>query len=82
MVELLYRLDQANLIHGDMKATNLIEHKERDSSQMVLIDFDGLAQGRSAKDRNRLLANWQDDPALLAAWTDKVVAKLGRNGAS
>jgi len=35
-----------------------------------LIDYDGLAVGRSNKDKTRFLANWDNYPQLKAAWLD------------
>lgn len=76
--ELLTRLQAARIIHGDLKATNLIERvntaRETEQRQMVLIDFDALSSGVSDKDKVRFMANWQDDPQLYQAWQAKLVA--------
>ena len=68
---LLAKLKAAGLQHGDLKATNLIEHVTHNNREMVLIDFDALKRGNADKDRARFLANWQEEP-LKSAWTQKL----------
>lgn len=64
-VQLLKGLRAAGLQHGDLKATNFVLSDE----QLVLIDYDAVTRGDHDKDRTRFLANWDDQPQLLNAWT-------------
>ncbi|MBT7335263.1 MAG: hypothetical protein HN856_12865 [Gammaproteobacteria bacterium] len=66
ITEVLLGLSAARLIHGDLKATNFVVYEQR----VALIDYDGLAVGRSNKDKTRFLANWDNYPQLKAAWLD------------
>lgn len=69
---LIVKLRDAGIRHGDLKATNLIEQRSHESTQMVLIDFDALSKGCIDKDKRRFLANWDYDPELRDAWEAKL----------
>jgi tRNA A-37 threonylcarbamoyl transferase component Bud32 len=65
---LFFRLKQLRCSHGDMKASNILS----DGQQLFLIDYDGTSEQHDAralqaalrKDKQRLLANWVEQPAL------------------
>ena len=66
--ELFRKLADAQVSHGDLKATNLL----RDGSLLTLIDLDAMRQHASTesylrawrKDRARFLQNWPEGSAL------------------
>ncbi|GAB1391892.1 hypothetical protein MASR1M60_00550 [Rhodocyclaceae bacterium] len=69
--ELFAQLTAQRIVHGDLKATNLLWHDDR----IALIDLDATRQHRNdtafrkawEKDRARLLRNWPADSVLYAA---------------
>lgn len=69
IVTLLKQLQKARIVHGDLKATNIILH----GNVPYIIDLDALQQISSVdkyqhllqKDQQRFLANWQDKPEVL-----------------
>jgi len=69
-VEILQHLQAAHLQHGDLKATNFVIHNDR----LSLIDYDALQEGSVAADVQRFLANWQDEPDMLKAWQEQLLA--------
>lgn len=68
LVELLRLMQLLRFNHGDMKATNLLwangECSVMDLDAMRLMVNRGAWRRGFAKDRRRLLQNWDDDPAL------------------
>ncbi len=74
--ETLRTLHSARIHHGDLKATNLLWHDGR----VWLIDLDATMAHRSpsaferawARDRARLLRNWQEDSAV-AQWLNRTL---------
>jgi tRNA A-37 threonylcarbamoyl transferase component Bud32 len=66
--QLFHRLYAERIIHGDLKATNLLWH----DGQIVLIDLDAMRQYGCPtgfqhawrKERRRFLRNWRDIPPL------------------
>lgn len=73
--EIVRRLGDAGIVHGDLKATNFIVSDNR----IYLADLDAarpesgrrLAAGLR-KDLRRFLKNWEDQPELLRAFTDRL----------
>ena len=64
------KMYQANISHGDLKATNLMWV----NGEVFFIDLDASRQHKiksvfdvsHSKDKKRFLRNWQDQPELLA----------------
>jgi heptose I phosphotransferase len=63
--EMLLRLKRAQIVHGDMKASNFLYNGE----QLIVLDLDAMRQERSSarfnkyfrRDVLRFLANWPDE---------------------
>ena len=63
LARLMYKLQRLQLVHGDLKASNI----HMDGTQPLLIDLDSLRELRCrrrsetghVRDLNRLLRNWQ-----------------------
>ena len=72
--ELLQRLEALHMVHGDLKATNIIMAP----SGPLLVDLDALRHYRqpwlfqqaARKDRERFLANWKTLPAVEARFRE------------
>ncbi|MGA8259399.1 MAG: lipopolysaccharide kinase InaA family protein [Arenicellales bacterium] len=71
------QLREHGIVHGDLKATNFIVGKDR----VFLADLDaarrhsgGTLAAGLRKDRERFLRNWADDPALMAAFSERLSA--------
>lgn len=68
VVELFKTLHSAGIVHGDMKATNILVSNK----QLFLLDLDasrktnkqGLFERGYKKDRDRFLKNWENHPEL------------------
>ncbi len=73
LLDMVSRMRQAKVSHGDFKATNLIWH----DGEIVVIDLDAMVQHRTdeayrkawRRDRARLLRNWPAD-SVLVRWLD------------
>ena len=69
MVALLARMKQNKLVHGDMKATNIMVADKG----LVLFDLDAAGYGplfyasRHRSDVRRFLRNWESHPAVMTA---------------
>ena len=70
VIELFEMLYSAGIVHGDMKATNILVHDDK----LFLLDLDAsrktnkqvlFARGYK-KDRGRFLKNWENHPELYA----------------
>lgn len=64
VTELFCGLQAAELIHGDMKATNFLCADAGTSAGVCLIDLDGMHEGSAGfgRDVQRFLANWDNQP--------------------
>ncbi len=70
VIGLLEGLQAAGLAHGDLKASNFVLHDET----LRLIDFDAVTEGDNARDIQRFLRNWEDNPDMRAAWQSAIEA--------
>ncbi|MEZ5595046.1 MAG: lipopolysaccharide kinase InaA family protein [Pseudomonadales bacterium] len=63
VADILGWLKEAELLHGDLKSTNLL----LDEGRLHLIDVDAVrrAPGGHRRDRQRLLANWSPDSDIV-----------------
>jgi len=84
IMQIFHRLAEAGISHGDMKATNIIIHKD----SPILTDLDALRVHRSrrkhrqafVKDVQRFLRNWEDQPDLMDIFRSELEAISPRRG--
>lgn len=69
-VAILRKLQDAGLVHGDLKGTNFMVQ----GSKVILIDYDSVREGDPQRDRDRFLENWAEDPESQAAWRSEMAA--------
>ncbi|MEM9623952.1 MAG: phosphotransferase, partial [Pseudomonadota bacterium] len=69
-IDILCRLQAAQLSHGDLKATNFVIH----DGNLSLIDYDAVQAGSIHPDVQRFLANWRAQPELQQAWRARLTA--------
>jgi len=71
------RLNELNISHGDMKASNIIINND----EPCLMDLDSMRkhrlnyilQRRQQKDRARFLRNWKHDKDAMTLFSDKLL---------
>ena len=68
VLNILSILQAAGIQHGDLKATNFVGQHD----QLALIDYDAVKYGDVSVDHERFLANWQNQPKMLARWQAKL----------
>lgn len=82
-------MKQYRMIHGDMKASNFLYHKDEQGSTLVVLDLDAMRQERLAtrfyryfeRDVDRFLANWRDKPTEQQAVQSQLGVSITLNKA-
>lgn len=92
VVDLLCRMHQAGIYHGDAKISNFLWLEDSGTISLQVIDLDGVCFERDVSDRQRLsdlatlttsLVWWENDPDLISQCFGSYVGNYspwGRNG--